>query len=89
MSEEPEFFTYTREEFLDEFVHPDDRPTVEEARHPRRLHSRARRGAEGDRRLRRLLAPRSLTRTAFIKQMPPLAHARRCMGNGRDRQRIR
>jgi hypothetical protein len=24
MSEEPEFFTYTREEFLDEFVHPDD-----------------------------------------------------------------
>jgi len=26
MSEEPEFFTYTREEFLDEFVHPDDRP---------------------------------------------------------------
>ena len=22
MSEEPEFFTYTREEFLDEFVHP-------------------------------------------------------------------
>jgi len=32
MSEEPEFFTYTREEFLDEFVHPDDRPAVEEAR---------------------------------------------------------
>ena len=31
MSEEPEFFTYTREEFLDEFVHPDDRPAVEEA----------------------------------------------------------
>jgi hypothetical protein len=29
MSEEPEFFTYTREEFLDEFVHPDDRPAQE------------------------------------------------------------
>ena len=25
MSEQPEFFTYTRDEFLDEFVHPDDR----------------------------------------------------------------
>jgi hypothetical protein len=23
MSEEPEFFSYTRDEFLDEFVHPD------------------------------------------------------------------
>jgi hypothetical protein len=31
MSEEPEFFTYTREEFLDEFVHPDERPAAEEA----------------------------------------------------------
>ena len=36
MSEEPEFFSYTREEFLDEFVHPDDRPAVEEA-HQRRV----------------------------------------------------
>jgi hypothetical protein len=35
MSEEPEFFTYTREEFLDEFVHPDDRQAVEVARHQR------------------------------------------------------
>jgi len=41
MSEEPEFFTYTREEFLGEFVHPDDRPTVEEARQRRTLQVRA------------------------------------------------
>jgi DNA-binding XRE family transcriptional regulator len=41
MSEEPEFFTYTREEFLDEFVHPDDRPGVEEARQRRALQVRA------------------------------------------------
>ena len=41
MSEEPEFFTYTREEFLDEFVHPDDRPVVEEARQRRTLQVRA------------------------------------------------
>jgi hypothetical protein len=41
MSEEPEFFTYTREEFLDEFVHPDDRPAVEEARQRRALQIRA------------------------------------------------
>jgi len=41
MSEEPEFFTYTREEFLDEFVHPDDRPAVEEARQRRALQVRA------------------------------------------------
>jgi DNA-binding XRE family transcriptional regulator len=41
MSEEPEFFTYTREEFLDKFVHPDDRPTVEEARQRRTLQVRA------------------------------------------------
>jgi DNA-binding XRE family transcriptional regulator len=41
MSEEPEFFTYTREEFLDEFVHPDDRPAVEEARQRRTLQVRA------------------------------------------------
>jgi hypothetical protein len=41
MSEEPEFFTYTREEFLDEFVHPDDHPALEEARQKRALHVRA------------------------------------------------
>ena len=37
----PEFFAYTREEFLDEFVHPDDRPAVEEARQRRTLQVRA------------------------------------------------
>jgi DNA-binding XRE family transcriptional regulator len=37
MSEQPQFFSYTREEFLDEFVHPDDRPAVEEARQHRKL----------------------------------------------------
>ena len=37
MSEQPEFFTYTREEFLDEFVHPDDRAAVEDARQRRAL----------------------------------------------------
>jgi len=41
MSEEPEFFTYRREEFLDEFVHPDNRPAVEEVRHRRALQVRA------------------------------------------------
>ena len=41
MSEEPEFFSYTREEFLDEFVHPDDRPAVEEAHQKRVLAVRA------------------------------------------------
>lgn len=41
MSEEPEFFTYSREEFLDEFVHPDDRPAVEDARQRRALQVRA------------------------------------------------
>jgi hypothetical protein len=40
MSEEPEFFTYTREEFLDEFVHPDDRPALEEAHQKRALQAR-------------------------------------------------
>ncbi len=108
MSEQPEFFTYTRDEFLDEFVHPDDRATVEDARQRRALQVRAEylaemrkkagltqaevaeamgvsqqrvsaiesggvaelatladyiragRGTEGDRRLRRLLAPRCL-----------------------------
>jgi hypothetical protein len=41
MSEQPEFFTYTREEFLDEFVHPDDRAAVEDARQRRTLKVRA------------------------------------------------
>lgn len=41
MSEQPEFFTYTRDEFIDEFVHPDDRPAVEEARQKRALQVRA------------------------------------------------
>lgn len=31
MSQEPDFFSYTREEFRDEFVHPDDRPVLDEA----------------------------------------------------------
>jgi hypothetical protein len=37
MSEQPQFFSYTREEFLDEFVHPDDCPAIEEARRRRKL----------------------------------------------------
>ena len=41
MSEQPEFFTYTRDEFLDEFVHPDDRAAVEDARQRRTLQVRA------------------------------------------------
>jgi DNA-binding XRE family transcriptional regulator len=41
MTEEPEFFTYTRDEFVDEFVHPDDRAAVEDARQKRALHVRA------------------------------------------------
>jgi hypothetical protein len=41
MSEQPEFFTYTRDEFIDEFVHPDDRSAVEEARQKRALQVRA------------------------------------------------
>jgi DNA-binding XRE family transcriptional regulator len=36
MSEQSQFFSYTREEFLDEFVHPDDCPAVEEARQRRK-----------------------------------------------------
>jgi hypothetical protein len=39
MSEEPDFFSYSRDEFLDEFldefVHPDDRPALEEAHQKR------------------------------------------------------
>ena len=41
MSEQPEFFTYSRDEFIDEFVHPDDRAAVEEARQERTLQVRA------------------------------------------------
>lgn len=41
MSEHGEFYTYTREEFMDEFVHPDDRAAVKEARNQRTLKVRA------------------------------------------------
>ena len=41
MSEQPEFFTCTREEFLEEFVHPDDRAAVEDARQRRALKVRS------------------------------------------------
>jgi DNA-binding XRE family transcriptional regulator len=41
MSEGPEFFSCTRDEFLDEFVHPDDRPALEEAHQKRALAVRA------------------------------------------------
>src|SRR5258708_34705889 len=41
MSEQGEFFTYTREEFADELVHPDDLPAVREARDTRALKVRA------------------------------------------------
>jgi DNA-binding XRE family transcriptional regulator len=41
MSEEPQFYSYTREEFLDEFVPPEDRPAIEEARQKRALTVRA------------------------------------------------
>lgn len=41
MSEQPEFFTYTRDEFVQEFVQPDDRAAVEDARHRRVLQVRA------------------------------------------------
>jgi hypothetical protein len=41
MSEEPEFFSYTRDEFLDAFFHPDDRPALEEAHQKRGLAVRA------------------------------------------------
>ena len=41
MSEQGEFFTYTREEFVDEFVHPDDLPAVQEASDMRALKVRA------------------------------------------------
>ena len=41
MSGEPEFFFYMRDEFLDEFVHPDDRPVLAEAHQKRVLAVRA------------------------------------------------
>jgi membrane-bound ClpP family serine protease len=41
MSDQNEFFPYTREEFLEEFVHPDDRRSVEEAHQQRLLKVRA------------------------------------------------
>jgi DNA-binding XRE family transcriptional regulator len=41
MSDQPEFFTYTRDEFMEEFVHPDDRAAVEDARQTRALQVRA------------------------------------------------
>jgi DNA-binding XRE family transcriptional regulator len=41
MSEEPEFFSYAHDEFPDEFVHPDDRPALEEAHQKRVLAVRA------------------------------------------------
>jgi DNA-binding XRE family transcriptional regulator len=36
-----EFFAYTREEFTDEFVHPDDRTAVRDARDKRAIKVRA------------------------------------------------
>lgn len=41
MSTEPDFFTYTREQFMDELVHPDDRPAVEQARQRRAVEVRS------------------------------------------------
>jgi DNA-binding XRE family transcriptional regulator len=41
MSEQDEFFSYTRDEFVEEFVHPDDRAAVEDARQKRALRVRA------------------------------------------------
>ena len=41
MSESREFFTYTRDQFLEQFVHPDDRAAVEDTREKRALHVRA------------------------------------------------
>lgn len=41
MSQEPEFFSYTRDEFVDEFVHPDDRAAVEQERQRRAIQVRA------------------------------------------------
>jgi DNA-binding XRE family transcriptional regulator len=41
MNEQGEFFTYSRKELVDEFVHPDDRVAVQEARDKRALKVRA------------------------------------------------
>jgi DNA-binding XRE family transcriptional regulator len=41
MSGQPEFYTYTRDEFVEEFVHPDDRAAVEAARQRRVLQVQA------------------------------------------------
>jgi hypothetical protein len=41
MSEQPEFYTYTRDEFMEEFVHPDDRAAIPDARQKRALQVRA------------------------------------------------
>ena len=47
MSEQPEFLhLHPPDEFLDEFVHPDDRAAVEEARQQRTLKVRAEHLAE-------------------------------------------
>ncbi|HUZ36396.1 MAG TPA: helix-turn-helix transcriptional regulator [Streptosporangiaceae bacterium] len=41
MSEQGEFVSYTRDEFVEEFVHPDDRAAIEEARQRRALRVRS------------------------------------------------
>jgi DNA-binding XRE family transcriptional regulator len=41
MNEQPEFYTYTRDEFMEEFVHPDDRAAIQGARQKRALQVRA------------------------------------------------
>jgi hypothetical protein len=41
MTDQPEFCTYTRDEFMEEFVHPDDRAAVLDARQKRVLQVRA------------------------------------------------
>jgi DNA-binding XRE family transcriptional regulator len=41
MSEQPEFYTYTRDEFVEEFVHPDDRAAILDTRQKRVLKVRA------------------------------------------------
>jgi DNA-binding XRE family transcriptional regulator len=41
MTESGEFFTYTRDQFLEEFVHPEDRAAVQDAREKRALHVRS------------------------------------------------
>jgi hypothetical protein len=46
MSGSGEFCTYARDQFLAEFVHPEDRTAVEDAREKRALHIRAENLAE-------------------------------------------